>query len=172
MMFLLLVACLDHTPAPGAGESFVAMQADFSGYTSWDAVSIDAAGDGDSGLSGHPEGERTVYVNTLPPADAVTFPVGTVIVKSIGGADIHAMVKRGEGFNTDGAVGWEWFELVLATDGEPVIKWRGEAPPAGETYGSLPGEPVDSGDALTGDCNVCHAARSENDFVHAVSLGE
>jgi hypothetical protein len=168
MMILLLAGCLDHTPIPGAGESFVAMQVDFSGYSSWDAVSIGAAGDD----SGHPEGERTVYVNELPPADAESFPVGTVIVKTIEGADIHAMVKRGEGFNTDGAVGWEWFELVLATNGEPVIKWRGEEPPAGETYGSLPGVPVDSGDTLTGDCNACHTARSDNDFVHAVLLGE
>lgn len=168
MMLLLLAACLDHTPIPGAGESFVAMQVDFSGYPSWDAVEIDAAGAGDSG---HPEGERTVYVNELPPADAESFPVGTVIVKVIEGADIHAMVKRGEGFNTEGAVGWEWFELVLATNGEPVIKWRGEEPPAGETYGALPGAPVDSGDTLTGDCNACHGARSDNDFVHAVPLG-
>lgn len=174
MPLLALLACLDHTPIPGEADTFVAMQADFSGYTTWDAVPVDAAPvDVASDDSGHPEGERTVYVNAPPTVDAVTFPVGTVIVKTIGGgADIHAMAKRGAGFNTDGAVGWEWFELVLATDGEPVIKWRGAEPPAGETYGSLPGEPVDSGDTVTGDCNSCHGAVSDNDFVHAVDLGD
>lgn len=167
-MLLLLLGCLDHTPIPGAEGAFVAMQTDFQGYSTWDSIGVDAAAADDTG---HPAGERTVYVNTMPAAEDTTFAVGTIVVKVIPGADIHAMVKRGDGFNADGAPGWEWFELVTATNGEPVIKWRGAEPPAGETYGALPGATEDTGGTMTGDCNTCHAAAAENDFVHAVPLG-
>lgn len=165
MILLALLACLDHDPIPGEEAAFVAMQADFAGYRGWTSVTV-AAED-----TGHPDGARTVYVNVAPEGGE-TFPVGTVIVKEIAGADIHAMAKRGDGFNTSGAVGWEWFELVLAEDGTPVIKWRGTEAPEGEAYGALPGsDPEDTGDLVTGDCNVCHAAAAANDYVHAVALG-
>ncbi len=164
MTLLLLAGCLDHDPIPGQQDAFVAMQSDFEGYPSWESVTV-AAED-----TGHPDGARTVYVNEMPEGGD-TFPVGTVIVKEIAGGDIHAMAKRGGGYNADGAVGWEWFELVLS-DGAPVIKWRGTEAPEGEAYGALPGsEPEDTGDLVTGDCNTCHGAAVENDYVHAVPLG-
>jgi hypothetical protein len=166
-VILLLLACLDNTPIPGGeAESFVAMQVDFARYASWESFPVD------TGDTGHPEGDRIVYVNARPEDGATAFPVGTILVKTIawsGGLDVHAMVKRGGGFNPDGATGWEWFELVPADDGTPVIKWRGAEPPSGEIYQSLPGS-TDSGDAVTGDCNVCHAAAIANDFVHTVPL--
>ncbi len=165
-MILLLLACLDHDPIPGgAGDSFVAMQVDFAEFRSWASISVPEE-------TGHPEGAREVFLNAAPDAGAPAFPVGTVIVKTIAtatGEDIHAMVKRGGGYNAAGAVGWEWFELVVADDGTPVILWRGEVPPDGESYGQLPGQTADTGGA-EGDCNVCHGAVSGNDYVHSVGL--
>ncbi|MFN7143427.1 MAG: hypothetical protein ACK4YP_06610 [Myxococcota bacterium] len=166
LLAAIVAGCLDHDPIPGgAGESFVAMQADFDGYRTWTDHTVEPED------TGHPDGARTVYINTAPDG-GTTFPVGTVIVKEIVGGDIHAMAKRGGGFNPDGAIGWEWFELVTATDGSPVIKWRGTEAPEGEAYGQLPGSaPEDTGDAVTGDCNTCHGAAVGNDYVHAIPLG-
>lgn len=168
-MMLLLAGCLDHTPVPGGeGDAFVAMQADFADYRSWSALPVGAQD------TGHVDGTRVVYLSGAPPADAASFPVGTRIVKTItwsGGTDLHAMVKRGGGFNPDGAFGWEWFELVEADDGTPIIKWRGDAPPSDEAYGQLPGAETDTADTITGDCNVCHGAVAPNDYVHSVALG-
>ncbi len=42
------------------------------------------------------------------------------------------MVKRGGGFNAEGAVGWEWFELTERDDESVAIKWRGVSAPSGE----------------------------------------
>ena len=165
-MTLFLLGCLDHTPIPGGeGESFVAMQSHFSDYQSWDAIEVE------TGDTGHTSGSRTVYLNAAPPEGSESFPVGTILLKTIvydGGMDIHARAKRGGGFNADGAPGWEWFELILS-DGVPVIKWRGETAPSGEVYQSLPGS-TDSADTITGDCNTCHHAAANNDFVFSVGL--
>ena len=96
-----------------------------------------------------------------------------IVVKTIewsGGTDIHAMAKRGADYNTEGAFGWEWFELVLADDGTPVILWRGAEPPVGEQYGQLPGMSTDTATTVTGDCNTCHGAAASNDYVHSIPL--
>lgn len=165
-MLLLLLACLDHTPIPGGeGSSFVAMQADFAAYLSWEAIPVAQAD------TGHVAGDRTVYINNLPSDDDDVFPVGTMIVKTIeweGGTDLHAMVKRGGGFNPDGAAGWEWFELVESESGAPVIRWRGNEPPEPGSYGF---DEAETGETVSGDCNVCHGAFSSNDYVHSVALG-
>jgi hypothetical protein len=168
LLLALLAGCLDNDPIPGgAPASFIALQSDFADFASWEAIPVDTPD------TGHPQGDRVVYLNARPEAGAESFPVGTILVKTIdgpGGTDIHAMAKRGDGFNTDGAVGWEWFELVRADDGTPVIKWRGETAPAGEQYGRLPGEEADTADTITGDCNVCHGGERANDYVHTVAL--
>ena len=168
LLWLALTACLDHDLAPGAEGSFVAMQSDFAGYASWTSFEVDSA---DSG--GH-SGERAVYINLLPEAEAAAdgFPVGTILLKvaqPVAGSgetdpDVHAMVKRGGGYNP-GAPGWEWFDLVLS-GGVPVINWRGAAPPAGGGYqaGSIDTANPD------GDCNSCHSAAYGNDYVHTVPL--
>jgi hypothetical protein len=65
-----------------------------------------------------------------------------------------AMVKRGADYNASGAVGWEWFELTRDANGSARIKWRGQGPPAGETY-SAAGQ----------TCNDCHKAAAANDSV-------
>jgi hypothetical protein len=73
---------------------------------------------------------------------------------------IFASAKRGADFNTDGASGWEWFELLEATDGTVSIKWRGVGPPVGEVYG---------GDGQAG-CNACHSMYVPNDYVASPKL--
>ncbi|MCZ7685876.1 MAG: hypothetical protein M5U28_46805 [Sandaracinaceae bacterium] len=57
-------------------------------------------------------GPSLIYVTPPPPEGAEAFPVGTRIVRveRIGedpaAWEVHAMVKRGGGFNQDGAAGW------------------------------------------------------------------
>ena len=166
-MLLLLLACLDHTPAPGGDdESFVAMQADFASFKRWEAIPVATAD------TGHVAGDRVVYINNRPSVEEIVFPVGTMFVKTIAwedGTDIHAMVKRGGGYNADGAFGWEWFELVESEDGTPVIRWRGEEAPEPGSYGA---DEADTAETVSGDCNVCHGAFAANDYVHSVTLGE
>ena len=160
---VILIGC---QPIADDGSTFIAFQSDFVDFTNWDAFPI-AAGDSD-GL--HTGGERTVYVDPLPPSGSTSFPIGTIVVKTIGdglGADDHtfAMAKRGGTYNASGAAGWEWFELTPGPDGtvdaEPRIVWRGITPPQGEGYVGVTG----------GTCNDCHAAAAGNDFVHALNLG-
>lgn len=167
-MILLLAACLDHDPIPGTeGEAFIALQSDFADFRSWPATPVATAD------TGHAAGDRVVYLSQSPAAGSTSFPTGTILVKTIAtesGEDLHAMAKRGGGFNPEGALGWEWFELVAADDGTPVIKWRGLTAPEGEAYGALPGSEGDTADSISGDCNVCHGGASGNDFVWTVSL--
>ncbi len=166
MLLLSLLGCLDHAPAPGGSDaSFVAMQADFASFASWEAIPLAQAD------TGHVAGDRVVYINSRPSEGDDVFPIGTIFVKSIaweGGTDLHAMVKRGGGYNDDGARGWEWFELVESERGEPVILWRGETTPE---PGSYRDRDVDTAETVNGDCNVCHGAFSANDYVHSVALG-
>jgi hypothetical protein len=138
---------------------FIALQRDFAGFEDWEPFSFEQTADGPAHLAG----PRTVYLNHRPPRGSTTFPIGTILVKSIKppGADeqILAMVKRGAGFNQNGATGWEWFELQRSAQGAPVIVWRGVGPPAGENY------------SQTGtSCNDCHSAGSDNDFVRSEPL--
>lgn len=138
-------------PAPSSDE-FIAFERDFQGFRSWEATNLGAGQSDDI----HLNGGRIVYVSKRAPATATTVPKGTIIVK-ISGIDtesrrVFAMAKRGGTYNADGAAGWEWFELLDATD-PPRISWRGLGPPDGESYAG--GE----------QCNTCHAAAAGNDFV-------
>lgn len=164
MILLLLLGCLDDQLAPGAGaDTYIAMQADFAGFASWPSVTLSEPD------SGHGAGERTVYLSR-PEGAGETFPVSTVIVKVIEDSNTFAMARRGGDFNADGALGWEWFELDYATDGTPVIRWRGEEPPEGEAYGALPGQDPDTAAATEGDCNGCHMGARANDYVWSIDL--
>ena len=159
--------CLDHDVV-GDGStpptSFVALQRDFRGFMDWHAFPVSS-----EPIDGHPLAPRTVYVNRLPSAGATELEVGTIVLKTLEeGAQtewlIHAMAKRGGGFNADGARGWEWFELALSETGEPVIVWRGLGPPANHGYTIIGGQPDDM--RTDGDCNGCHAAAIDTDYVH------
>lgn len=156
MSLLLLLAC-------ARMDSFIAMQADFADFLSWERTAFPAGDD-----LGHGAASKSVYLNERPPERATAWPTGTMIVKvapTDDGREIHAMAKRGEGYNVDGAVGWEWFELVL-DEGEPVIAWRGTAPPDGQGYGLVGG---DTAAPEVVDCNACHALAMGSDFTWSLA---
>ena len=147
-------------------EPFVAFERDFDGFRDWSRVDTGPANP--QGIT-HIAGRRRVYVKARPPAGSgargATFPVGTVLIKEIleGAAEGHrifAMVKRGGGYNAQGARGWEWFELAARPDDSLAIVWRGINAPQGEDYGGDP----------QGGCNDCHARAGRNDFVRSPGL--
>jgi hypothetical protein len=167
---------LDHDVSDDDTVAIVARPADFADFTAWPHVAVGVA----AAASPHDEPTRTVYLNAPPADDATTFPVGTIIVKTGAGGEatgeaghgVHAMVKRGGGFNADGARGWEWFEISvdLTTeqgDDDPILVWRGANPPEGESYGCPAGQVCAEG-GLT--CNDCHAGSIGNDFVNSAAL--
>jgi hypothetical protein len=169
----LLPGCfvlLDHDLGDDEAEEFVALPSDFEGFEQWPNVVVGTS----PAAAPHEAAERRVYLSAAPGDDATHFPVGTMIVKTgsggeitgTAGDEIHAMVKRAKSFNVDGAVGWEWLELAKA-GGEVVIKWRGANPPAGESYGCLPGQDCSE---VAVSCNDCHVAARDNDYVQSPAL--
>lgn len=172
---LVLPACPflpDHVQADdgSAATTFLAQNADFADYKTWPHTVVGTG----TVLNGHATTNRVGYINAVPADDATAFDVGTIIVKEGSGKEvdgetgdeIHAMVKRGGSFNSAGAAGWEWFELVPSTTGSLIIKWRGEQPPDGESYGCVAGN-CDTG---FGQCNECHGGARANDFVISTPL--
>jgi hypothetical protein len=166
--------CLDDEMDPNgtgsSGDTFIAVQADFASFRSWTRIEVAPAGapavDG-----GHPAGPRAAYLNRTPTGGS--FPVGTLIVKTAEIGDpttwnIHARAKRGGNFNLQGAIDWEWFELKVSLDNEAVLIWRGEKSPTNHGYESLPG--LGSTSSTDGDCNGCHAAARDTDFILAPAL--
>ncbi|HEY0466535.1 MAG TPA: cytochrome P460 family protein [Polyangiaceae bacterium] len=158
-----------------AREPFIALERDFQGFESWTKVRLAAR---PALGTAHASGDAHEYINQLPPAGSHSFPVGTILVKTMkserraanagaGGAapapgtDVFAMVKRGAGYNAKGTPGWEWFELRPRADATLGIVWRGINPPDGEGYGR---------DVSGGGCNACHQQAEKNDYVHALSL--
>ncbi len=152
-----------------AQEPFIALERDFQGFEGWTKVNLD--GRPTLGAA-HSAGEAHEYINELPAAGVKTFPVGTILVKtmkserradagaSAPGTDVFAMVKRGAGYNAKGTPGWEWFELRPRPDGSLGIVWRGVNPPDGEGYGR----------DVSGGCNDCHQKAEKNDYVQALGL--
>jgi hypothetical protein len=165
---LLAIAACGHDtgppPPPVAQDSnatFVAFPETFASFRTW--TSFHDNGPPDDGTFG-PDvlGPRTQYINMTPPHGSTQFPVGTVIVEAreSGAMLIIAGVKRGGGYNLQGATNWEWFGLTEDPTGAVSIKWRGLAPPVGG-YGGLP----------MGGCNDCHmSCGSTNDFVCSPEL--
>lgn len=158
-----------HLPA---AEPFIALERDFQDFESWTRVDLSVR---PAVSEAHTAGVAHEYVNQLPPAGSRSFPVGTMLVKTVEhdptakaadgkpapkGPDIFAMVKRGGGYNPSGSKGWEWVELRRRDDDSLGIVWRGVNPPSGEGYG---GDPL-------GACNSCHEKATQNDYVHAKAL--
>jgi hypothetical protein len=145
---------------PDEGTTFIAFQRDFQDFGTWTRyVLTEAPAVGDGTI--HGKGTRTVYVNQLPPAGRHSFPVGTIIVKTMETGETFARVKRGGGYNRNGALGWEWFELKRDEAAAAwTILWRGITPPAGFCYGGIAG----------GACNGCHLPFADNDYVAASVL--
>jgi hypothetical protein len=162
---LVTAACLDNELDPDDmvdGKSvFIAQAQDFFDYADWMTFERETKSEHGGVL-----GVTTIYVNELPETDPETdqrnFPIGAILFKStkVQGYDkptIHAMVKRGRGFNPGGALGWEYFELLLSSKGLPYILWRGADAPSGEQYQALLGaQNLDRPMELDGSCNGCH----------------
>jgi hypothetical protein len=165
--------CLDHELPPGdaadggasgGASTFIAQQSDFADFEEWLPFETDVEGE-----HGGVVGTITEYLKSLPDAGSDTFPVGTMIVKTVdpkqGEAPaVHAMVKRGGAFNRSGALGWEYFELKVSSTGTPIIVWRGAQPPTGERYRSLLRQNDLDDSRMEVDCNDCHIG-SDNDAV-------
>lgn len=163
LLLCLLAACGQTESSDGVDSThFIPLQRDFAGYRQWRAFDLGVA----PADSVHPEGRRVVYLNQSPPSGSTTFPTGTVLVKTVtpsdgSAASVFAMAKRGGTYNSQGAVGWEWFELQDGSDGTALIVWRGITPPSGEGYG---------GDVVGGACNTCHGSHKDNDYVASAAL--
>jgi hypothetical protein len=155
---LLLAACapVETDPTLGDDETFFPVASSFKGFRTWESFEIPPGAD----LTIHVAGVRTTYINHVPDAGRTTFPVGTIIVKesevgAIPDRQVFGRVKRGGGYNVEGANGWEWFELKNLNEQQSTIIWRGVGPPVGEMYAGDP----------NGGCNGCHGVASSNDFV-------
>jgi hypothetical protein len=176
--------CLDHELAPGSeeeggghsagdgpagGSTFLAQQRDFGDYEDWMPFDTELSDE-----HGGVVGTVTEYLNRMPEPGADSFPIGTMIVKTVEPTDgeppaIHAMAKRGGAFNKQGALGWEYFELRKSDQGTPIIIWRGPRPPSGEQYRSLLRMNDLDDSRVEVDCNSCHVV-SQNDAVLSEAL--
>jgi len=153
------------TTGDGNDITFIALQRDFQKYLDWQHFHLDPNPNAPA-QDPHAIGSRELYLNRKPPSGSTSFPVGTIIVKhSDGNGDptqvrTFAMVKRGGDYNQNGALNWEWFELLQDDTSKAwIISWRGIGPALGGEYGT------------TGDtCNTCHMAAKTNDFVQAEPL--
>lgn len=160
---LALAGCLDHDlpeDARSEPDVFIALQRDFRDFRDWMQFPLRTAV-----MHAGVSGPVVAYLNELPPEDADAFPTGTIFVKTveIGPATewtVHAMVKRGGGFNAQGALDWEYFDLAINDDDIPVIMWRGEKPPSDHGYESLLGGGADPTTEV--DCNSCHTGSDED----------
>jgi hypothetical protein len=152
MLGLCASACAATAPDP----EFVAQDSDFQDFATWQNWHMVGTAQGNF----HTTGPRIVYLNRMPPAGAMAFPVGTILVKTLedGSGDTFAMVKRGGDYNADWARGWEWMEISKKT-GTWQIEWRGNTPPDGASY---------TEDGVS--CNLCHAAARSNDWVQSKAL--
>ncbi len=142
----------------GSNDSFVAMQQDWATFRSWTSRELPKGA-----LEHGQEGGRIYYSHELP-VWVEHWPTGSLILKETLSADgyveIHAMARRNGGFNPEGQ-GWEWFGLLPSLTGEPIIEWRGPAPPEG-AYASI-GSEQDTA-SIPEDCNSCH--QNAHDLVH------
>jgi hypothetical protein len=156
------MAACESAPEDAPGTTFVPLSKDFAGFRSWTRLDLGVS----PADSVHEEGRRVIYANRLPSTGSTVFPVGTILVKTIGEdsatpGKTFGMAKRGGTYNTNGAVGWEWFEVQENTEGAVLFVWRGISPPAGEGYG---------GAVVGGSCNTCHGTAASNDYVMSAAL--
>jgi hypothetical protein len=145
-------------------EPFIALASDFATFESWPSVEVepfDIAG-------GHRVGPTRVYLDGDLPPEGERFAVGTILIKTVEDGppetwEVHAMAKRGGEYNIGGAVGWEYFDIVLTAEGEPLINWRGEGDPGD------PGNYVnDAGEIIA--CNDCHLFATSRDHVFSLPV--
>lgn len=164
----LALACgcsSDSSAVVDAGGTGLIYAQAFYGFHDW--YSVPAVGPPGMVDAVHTTQPLTAYINHLPPHGSTTFPLGTIIVKEVSAGDlttrqIFAMWKRGDDFNSAGAVDWEWFELQNTDNPAlPVtIVWRGFGPLSStDSYGGNPNT-----------CNDCHEGAQVNDYVWTQAL--
>ena len=158
-------------PEPAAPrDPFIALARDFEGFVEWPRFTSA----GTAIPEGATPGPTFVYAREILPVGVARMPVGTMLLKTIENGPptdwfVHAMVKRSGDFNPGGTVGWEFFELALTDDLEPVILWRGEGPPSGHGYAAAG---VPDPEAIPLVCNDCHSAAWMTDGVLSPELVE
>lgn len=165
LSLLLLTLALGCGEGAGPGDTFIAFASHFMPYRTWETVSI-AAPEGptaspDGGMNSHFGGPRQVYLSQRPPAGSASYPIRTMLLKTVvlgTGSRTFAMAKRNATYNKEGALGWEFFEVRMAESGAVVdFKWRGLGPPLGDGDGDPYG--------VDGGCNACHSAGRATDSV-------
>jgi hypothetical protein len=150
---------------------FIGLERDFESFLSWPQLSLGA---GPHVIADTP-GEKTVYINALPVSGDTEYRVGTIIVKTVAPNEfktswqVHAMAKRGSGFNEKGAYEWEFFDLQLDETGVPRMIWRGEEAPDGESYRTTLVSSDGEETVIERDCNDCHIT-SNNDAILTPAL--
>ncbi len=142
-----LAACSSSSDGSGACTEVRVFNSSFANYHSWTSYSFDGPSIANSP---HTSGPRREYLSQKPAHGATSFPVGTIIVKEIGAPpasqdSVFAMVKVGCGYNSDGADGWEWYELQVDASGTPSILWDGPAASARHVLLGLLLQPVPPG---------------------------
>lgn len=161
LVCLAAILALGCAPEPEPlREPFVAIEADFQGFRDWPSFKLPPAS---LVPDSHASGVRRLYASAMPAEPGGPFPVGTILVKAVETDDpatwqLHAMAKRGGGYNDAGARGWEFFDLAIDAAGAVTIRWRGEGPPPGAA--GYPGD--GTGD---GQCNGCHGLVADRDYV-------
>lgn len=136
---------------------FIALQSDFATFESWPRYFL-----GSGPLEGHPAGARYGFIKESAPKGAATYPVGSIIVKTVEFGmtkqewELFAMAKRGGGFNSGGAKDWEFFTLRMSTSGVPIIISRGSNPADGDADGGSTGHGYSDTTGTGVTCNRCH----------------
>jgi hypothetical protein len=156
LVLFSVAGCAMEEAAPPVTEPFIVLDRDLAGFRGWMVFDLDV-----SPLVPHDTlaAPRRIYSNVVPPPPTEPFPVGAILVKTVEEAtyaewSVHAMVKRGGGFNAQGAVGWEFFDVHMTDDAVPVISWRG----IGDTT-----DPCGYHDMMS--CNACHGVIPSSDHI-------
>jgi hypothetical protein len=153
MAILILTSCSAET-VNNPPQEFIAAEADFAGYTSWEATTAPRKGPDPAGQLGGAHGEpdtnvtRSIWVKQAGAKRASNgqFDVGTIFLKEMKGSDgtigaITAMAKRGNNYDASGN-DWEYFLL----DGAGTIQDRGSG-------------------LMGGLCKGCHGQPGVTDYV-------
>jgi len=149
-----------------SGPVFIALTSDFADYASWEKVVL-----GDGVLEGHPTGMRLGYRNMKPNSQGI-YPVGSILLKVItvspSEIEFFAMAKRGGGFNSAGALDWEFLTLKLGSTNAPVVFTRGDNPVDPDS--AVPNSHGYGDPSATGvTCNRCHGVLGTERTDHILS---
>src|SRR5688572_15791759 len=127
---LAIAGCGEDPVAPATPSVFIALNRDFEPFEGWTRF----ARIEDRIPPAHTGRRSFVYASRMPARGATHFAVGTMLMRvdQLGDDpthwEVHAMAKRGGGFNPDGADDWEFFGIQLDGNRRPAIAWRGEGP--------------------------------------------